>query len=211
MHTLLLTLLLTTLAPGSLSETLTDQGFEDVPVYEETQNATNIEPKVPKNYDKAKHKPGKDLGQSPNTLTVEGVDFPFEDLSGNTGVGEDAAELKATLDQQKAVQVGMNGIRTFFGHYYNYGTSVFNPLDDQNLLKEGSVVSITDNKGETKTYEITQVFGVPYEDQYDYFYNKDPLPYLAYFGNGEDMVYIQYCRWDIELGYLKTAIGYRVD
>lgn len=36
------------------------------------------------------------------------------------------------------------------------------------------------------------------------------MPDLAYYGNGDDMVYIQYCRWDIQTGLLITNIGYRI-
>ena len=86
----------------------------------------------------------------------------------------------------------------------------FNPLADDGLLYEGGTVILTDQDGYSKGYEITQMVFVDRPNQYSYFYNKMSLPYLAFHGNGQDMIFIQFCREDIQLGLLSINFGYRI-
>lgn len=139
------------------------------------------------------------------------MSFLFKDMRGNEGFGDDFDELNEVLNENRVAYVGQNNINTFFGHYYDLsGTGVFNPLADQGLLEVGTEVVITDEDGLSKGYEITQTIEFLHENQQKQFYGDDYMPDLAYYGNGDDMVYIQYCRWDIQTGLLITNIGYRI-
>lgn len=182
---------------------------------EDVDGAVIHEPVVPLNYDEidlaSLPEEGEQRDYNPNTLSVDDFIFSFEDLRGNRGSGDDFDYLNQILDQNLVAYVGMDGMNTFFGHYYDLtGTGVFNPLADMDLLNEGTEVVITDAKGYSKGYEISQIIEFLHKDQGLQFYGKDYMPNLAYFGNGDDMVYIQYCRWDIQNGLLITNIGYRV-
>ncbi|MFL2140916.1 MAG: hypothetical protein ACTH1A_01505 [Ruoffia tabacinasalis] len=144
-------------------------------------------------------------------MSVNGYEFSFKDMRGNEGFGDDFDELNEVLNENRVAYVGQNDINTFFGHYYDLtGTGVFNPLADQDLLEVGTEVVITDEDGLSKGYEITQTIEFLHENQQKQFYGDDYMPDLAYYGNGDDMVYIQYCRWDIQTGLLITNIGYRI-
>lgn len=204
---------LSTHEPGALAQSLIEAGYENVPTLEATPDAQNIDPVYPDGYQKAKFKKGKNLHKKDNTLTVDGVDFPFIPLYGNTGIEEEYQTIMNYVDQEQVVATGMNGIHAFYGHYSHvpWYKSIFNQLIEQDLIKEGNQVQVTDDKGLTKTYEITQIIHFKNTEQYDYFYDQDPFPYLPFFGNGEDMVYIQYCRWDLKYGWFENVIGYRVD
>lgn len=198
--------------PGAMSEAIRESGNEHIQFLEEVEGATNFKPIYTDNYEEVAHTKGYESDKKPNTLTVEGFDFDFVDLKGNTGIYEDYDEMYQIIEQNRAVQVGMNGMNAFFGHYYDLsGNGIFNPLHDQGLLHEGSLITVTDKDGMAKDYQITQIVTFLQPDQDMYFYNEDDLVYLPYYGNGDDMVYIQYCRWDIALGQLVTAIGYRVN
>lgn len=154
---------------------------------------------------------GKDLGYSPNSLTIQGFTIPFEDQAGNSGKGEDFEKLMTLLDQNLAVRVGQDHIQTFFGHYYNLSDNgVFNPMDDMGLMDVGVEVVVTDDQGKSRGYQVTQTMEFLHPDQIYQYYGDFYMPSLAYKGNGSDMIYIQYCRWDQALGLLKTYIGYRL-
>lgn len=154
---------------------------------------------------------GEELGYPANSLYIDGVTFLFEDLSGNSGKGSDFDLLNQVLDQNKVVKVGKHGMNSFFGHYYNLSNSgAFQPLVAQNLLHEGSQVIVTNQDGLSKGYEITQILNINVEDADHHFYGRYSIPELIYHGNQEDMIYIQYCRWDIELGMLISHFGYRI-
>lgn len=182
---------------------------------EDVDGAIIHEPVLPENYEEidldSLPEDGVDRGYTPNRLTVNDYDFSFEDLQGNQGYGDDFDYMNEVLDQNKVAYVGQNNINTFFGHYYDLtGDGVFNPLADQDLLDIGSEIVITDENGKSKGYEISQTLEFLHADQGLQFYGDDYIPGLAYYGNGDDMVYIQYCRWDIQNGLLITNIGYRV-
>lgn len=146
-----------------------------------------------------------------STMTIDNWSVHIFEDYGNTGYGEDFDRLNETLDLNRAVLVGANNIHTLFGHYYDLtGTGVFNPLDDQGLLDIGTEVVLTDKQGISRGYEITQKIEFLHPDQADQYYGAHNMPMLAYYGNESDMLYIQYCRWDISLGLLITYIGYRI-
>lgn len=154
---------------------------------------------------------GENLGYEANTLTMKDYSIPFVADYGNLGYGADFDYLNSLLDQNYAVAVGQNNIQTFFGHYYNLSNNgVFNPLADLDLLHDGVEVIVTDEEGFSKGYLITQTMEFLHPDQIYQYYGDDYMPNLAYNGNGSDMIYIQYCRWDISLGLLITNIGYRI-
>lgn len=182
---------------------------------EDVEDAVIHEPVLPKDYNLAEIKKLPEEGTHRDyhheMLTVNGYDFPFVDKRGNTGYGEDFEKLNETLNQNLVAYVGRNNIHTFFGHYYDLtGTGVFNPLADQDLLDVGTEVVVTDEDGMSKGYEITQIIEFLHTDQQKQFYGDDYMPDLAYNGNDTDMIYIQYCRWDIQNGLLITNIGYRI-
>lgn len=153
---------------------------------------------------------GKDLGYPANTMTIGDFQIELQDQQNNEGFGEDFDELNALLDQNYAVLVGKNNIHTIFGHYLNLSKNgVFNEVADAGLFSEGTEVILTDSKGKSRGYELTQIIEFLHPDQINQYYGTNYMPDLAYYGNGLDMVYIQYCRWDISLGLLITNIGYR--
>ncbi len=158
-----------------------------------------------------KYPVGEARGFEPNTLVVNGHPFYYTDLKGNRGYGEDFETLNEALGRNEAVRVGKRGIETFFGHYYNLSDNgVFNPLHDQDLLHIGSEVIVTNEEGLSKGYYITQTIEFLHANQGQQFYGDYYMPQMAYNGTGEELVYIQYCRWDIELGLLITNIGHRI-
>ena len=151
------------------------------------------------------------MGYPPSSLTIKEYSISYKNEYGNLGYGEDFVHLSELLDQNFAVLVGNNGIHTLFGHYYDQtGTGIFNPLADRKLLEVGSEVILTNNQGLSKGYYITQIIQFLHSDQKHQYYGRNYMPDLAYYGNGLDMIYIQYCRWDISLGLLITNIGYRI-
>ncbi|XJS11619.1 hypothetical protein ACF3NG_05300 [Aerococcaceae bacterium WGS1372] len=182
---------------------------------EDVEGAIVHKPIFPENYNKIDRKSmpenGVDKGYTRDSLTVNGYEFVYENLRENLGYGDDFDYMNEVLVQNKVAYVGNNNINTFFGHYYDLtGDGVFNPLVDQNLLEVGYEVVITDENGLSKGYQISQTLEFLHGDQHLQFYGDDYIPGLAYYGNGDDMVYIQYCRWDIQNGLLITNIGYRV-
>lgn len=187
-----------------------------LPTVENTPNAVVHEKVFPKSYKDGSPteefpEEGIDKGLDPNSLIISDYKFDFTDFRGNTGSQGDYTELYNTIEQNKVAGVGMNGMNAFFGHYYDLtGNGVFNPIVDESLLYEGAEVIVTDENGLSKGYEITTIPEFLNDDQHVQFYGEDSIPYLAYYGNGDDMVYIQYCRWDISLGLLIVSIGYRV-
>lgn len=187
-----------------------------LPTPENTPNAVVHEPAYPKEYKNGQPtkkfpEEGIDKGFEPNSLTISNFHFDFTDFRGNTGSQEDYTELVEVIDQNKVVSVGMNGMSAFLGHYYDLtGNGVFNPIVDEDLIYEGAEVVVTDENGKSKGYEITSISEFLNDEQHNHFYGNDSFPYLAYYGNGDDMVYIQYCRWDISLGLLISSVGYRV-
>lgn len=199
----------------STSETTSDETEDEVLRPEDVEGAVIHEPVYPEAYKtidpKTLAKRGEQRGYNPNTIVVDGYEIPYVDMRGNTGADEDYIALSEALDQNLCVYVGDQGMNTFFGHYYNLSDNgVFNPLNDVISFGEGSEVIITDEAGYSRGYEITQVMEFLHPDQKLQFYGDDYLPTLAYEGNGEDMVYVQYCRWDYALGLLISNIGYRV-
>ncbi|WP_282920361.1 hypothetical protein [Ignavigranum ruoffiae] len=154
---------------------------------------------------------GQALGYPANSLYINGVTFPFQDMSGNSGKGTDFDHLNQALASNQVVKVGQHGMNSFFGHYYDLSNSgPFQPLVAQDLLHEGSQVILTDREGLSKCYEITQILNINVEEADHHFYGRYSIPELIYQGNQEDMIYIQYCRWDIELGMLISHFGYRI-
>lgn len=182
---------------------------------EDIEGAVIHEPVLPTDYDEEEieslPEDGTEAGYTEESLNVNGYEFSFKDMRGNEGFGDDFDELNEVLNENRVAYVGQNNINTFFGHYYDLsGTGVFNSLADQGLLEVGTEVVITDEDGLSKGYEITQTIEFLHENQQKQFYGDDYMPDLAYYGNGDDMVYIQYCRWDIQTGLLITNIGYRI-
>lgn len=182
---------------------------------DDVEGAVIHDPVFPDNYEEidlvSLPEEGEDRGFTNESLTINGYEFDFEDMQGNSGYGEDFDYMNEVLDQNRVAYVGQNHINTFFGHYYDLtGDGVFNPLADQDLLEVGSEVVITDEEGRSKGYRISQTLEFLHADQHLQFYGEDYIPGLAYYGNGDDMVYIQYCRWDIQNGLLITNIGYRI-
>ena len=154
---------------------------------------------------------GQDLGYPANTMVIGDFTFYYEDLSGNTGLGEDFEQLNQVLEFDKVVKVGKRGMNGFFGHYFDLSNSgSFQPIVAYDLIQEGTVIVLTDGNGLSKGYEITQILNVNNNEAFNHFYGRYSLPDLIYHGNNEDMIYIQYCRWDIELGMLIMHFGYRI-
>ncbi|MDO4432889.1 MAG: hypothetical protein Q4B80_06170 [Aerococcaceae bacterium] len=174
------------------------------------------EPIFPTSYTNGKppvfeHERGQQLGYEPNTLRLKDHVFTFSDLSGNTGKNNDFTRLMEEIDKNVVVKVGQKGLNTFFGHYYDLsGTGVFNPIVDEQLIEIGSPIIVTDNDGYSKGYQVTQILEVLNAEQDQHYYGKEHLPVFVYEGNGMDMVYVQYCRWDISYGLLIGNIAYRV-
>ncbi|MGX7106892.1 hypothetical protein ACWOBE_03730 [Hutsoniella sourekii] len=203
----------------SLTSSFLEEHAEDEtpPRPEDVEGAIVHDPVYPASYQEGKPTErfpdkGLDKGYPENTLMVGDYAFPFVDLRGQMKEEEDFEYLNQLLEENThAVYVGENNMNTFFGHYYDLsGTGIFNPMDDRGLMDIGVEVVITDDQGLSRGYEITQNLSFNHADQDLHFYGQDSLPYLAYQGNGQDMIYIQYCRWDIELGLLKSYIGYRI-
>lgn len=177
----------------------------------------NYKAKYPTSYQNGKapqmSDKGQQLGYTPNTLKIDNYEFPFKPLYGNTGssINNDFSKIEQVLLENGTAAVGMNGIHSFFAHYdyVNY-TGPFNPLVDQGILQVGTQAIITDAEGYSKGYEFTQTVNFQRDDQYNYFYDGLSMPFLAYYGNTDEMIYLQYCRWDIERGLLETSIGYRI-
>lgn len=172
----------------------------------------NIEPIYPKQYhNQTFPDKGVNKGYKPNTLRIGGHEFDFEDLSGNTGAGEDFVALQSVLDQNKVVKTGMNQTQAFFGHYYDLtGDGVFNAIVDLDLQHVGTEVIVTDSEGYSKGYEVTQIIEYEQLKEYNYYYDEYPMSLMAFFGNGEDVVYIQYCRWDISMYLGISSFSYRI-
>ncbi|MCW6676461.1 hypothetical protein NHG35_03115 [Aerococcaceae bacterium NML180378] len=176
------------------------------------------QPIFPKSYSddrkppKFTHPKGEKLGYEPNTLHLKEHAFPFVDMRPKKASDEvDFTHLMTNLDANHVVAVGKNNIQTFFGHYYDLtGTGVFNPIVDENLIEVGSIAIVTDEDGYSKGYEFTQILEVQHAEQDYHYYDKTPLPKLAYNGNGTEMLFVQYCRWDISYGLLIGNVGYRV-
>lgn len=165
----------------------------------------------PEKYKKNLPKIGKKLNYAPNSLLVSGYEFPYVDMKGNTGSEDDFTKLNEILDQNQVAMVGDNRISSFFGHYYDLtGNGIFNALVDYELLDEGSEIIVTDSNGCSRGYEVSQIISFNIAEQDLHFYGDDLIRQLAYHGNEDDMVYIQYCRWDIALGNLVSAFAYRV-
>lgn len=193
---------------------------DDIPIdlYDPKDDSLiNFDPVFPKSYvdgEAPDFSPkGEDLGYEANTLVINEVTFPFIPVYGNTGstTNGDADILAELLKNDIPFAVGKNKINTIFGHYdHTGGRMAFNPLADDGLLYEGVTAILTDEDGYSKGYEITQMVFVERPNQYQYFYNEMSLPYLAYYGNGQDMLFIQFCREDIELGLLSINFGYRI-
>ena len=193
---------------------------EDVPIdlYDPKDDSLiNFDPIYPASYENGQaptfSTKGKKMGHPANTLIVSEVTFPFIPAYGNTGTSKngDAEALEQLLKNDVPFAVGQNNIHTLFGHYdHTGGRMAFNPLADDGLLYEGGTVILTDQDGYSKGYEITQMVFVDRPNQYRYFYNKMSLPYLAFHGNGQDMIFIQFCREDIQLGLLSINFGYRI-
>lgn len=177
----------------------------------------NHKPIFPESYDKSNQPPkfdsvmGKKLGYTPNTIRLKDMEFPFVDMRGNNGNGTDFDEMMTKLDENLVVQVGRNKMHAFFGHYYDLsGTGVFNAIVDYNLIDIGSEAIITNSLGYSKGYQFTQILEIINEEQAAHYYDDIPIAKLAYYGNGYDMLFLQYCRWDISLGLLMGNVAYRV-
>lgn len=204
-------------AQTSVAEWLTTSSEITTTVAEVEEDRVVHEAVYPDTYD-AKHQPpkfehpkGVKLGYTPNTIRLKDMEFPFEDMRGNSGAGKDFDKMMTILDENKVVQVGKNKIHSFFGHYYDLtGTGVFNPIVDHNLIEIGSEAIITDKDGYSKGYEFTQILEILNEEQERHYYENQQISQLAYNGKNIDMLYLQYCRWDIELGLLKGNIAYRI-
>lgn len=200
--------------PEDFSDILKKEATWQAKIQQETnktkkRNLQNSQSPLQKFYQRFP-KDGKDLGYPANTMTIGDFQIELQNQLNNEGFGEDFDELNALLDQNYAVLVGKNNIHTIFGHYLDLsGTGVFNAIADAGLLSEGTEVILTDGKGKSRGYELTQVIEFLHPDQVNQYYGTNYMPDLAYYGNGLDMVYIQYCRWDISLGLLITNIGYR--
>lgn len=135
----------------------------------------------------------------------------FSPLQNNTGQAEDFDQVNSILEKDGIPHVGMNGIHTFFGHYYGgMNPGAFAPLVHNNKLSPGNEFIITDEKGLSKGYRITQVIPIQTDLQHNFFYNEDSIPYLAYYGNGDDMIALLTCRWDKTIGQMDFSIGYRI-
>lgn len=153
---------------------------------------------------------GKKLGYTPNTLRLKEHEFPFSDLRDDKKE-PDYHEMMKLLDEDKVVAVGKNKMSAFFGHYYDLtGTGVFNVIVDNSLIDIGSLAILTDKDGYSKAYEFTQILEVQHAEQEHHYYGKEPLAKLVFDGNGTDMLYLQYCRWDISYGLLIGNVAYRV-
>lgn len=190
---------------GQTEETSLEENKEETPSQNSPTEMTLEE------FNQSFPEKGKNLGYEANTLTMKDYSIPFVPDYGNLGYGSDFEYLNTLLDQNHAVAVGQNNIQTFFGHYYNLSNNgVFNPLADMDLLHEGVEVTVTNEDGLSKGYLITQTIDFLHPEQIYQYYGDDFMPNLAYNGNGSDMIYIQYCRWDISLGLLITNIGYRI-
>lgn len=197
--------------PGAMTKRI-GKKEKDLPIYDEgnTQHK-NYNPIIPEEYHKAKFKPGKNISLPKNTLINDPFTIVYTPLENNTGQHNDFEKVNAVLDKDGVPNVGMNGIHTYFGHYYggtNYGA--FAPLVHNDKLSNGNEFIVTGEDGLSKGYRITQVIPVQMDLQYNYFYNEDAIPYLAYFGNGDDMIALLTCRWDKTIGQMDFSIGYRV-
>lgn len=199
---------------GAMSETSSSTDtFVDIPEDERV----NHEAIYPKSYSsnnqppKFEHPRGEKLGYQPNTLRLKDHVFTFVDMSGSTGYGQDFDTMMAHLDADEVVRVGKNKMNAFFGHYYDLsGNGVFNVIVDDNLIEVGSIAVITDKDGYSKGYEFTQILEILNSEQEFHYYDGKQIGQLVYNGNKKDMLFLQYCRWDISLGLLKGNVAYRV-
>ncbi|MGX7109646.1 hypothetical protein ACWOBK_09395 [Facklamia miroungae] len=197
---------------GAMTEQLIKDGNSEVTQYDkDNKDYQNQEPVIPASYIDAMHTKGKDLGKQPNTIESNGIIIEFVPLKENTGSQEDFDQVNEVLSWDGVPQVGMNGIRTFFGHYYdNNNTGAFAPFASRNYFEPGNEFIVTDEDGISKAYEITAIIPVQTDFQYNYFYNEDSIPFLAYYGNGDDMAAFMTCRWDKAIGQMDFAIAYRI-
>lgn len=190
-----------------------ESGFVPLP----KEDRITHEPVFPSSYDdknkppKFEHPRGQKLGYEPNTLMLKDTVFHFEDMSGSSGAGDDFVKMMELLDADHVVKVGKNKMNGFFGHYYDLsGNGVFNVIVDEQLIDIGSIAVITDKDGYSKGYEFTQILEILNSEQEYHYYGEDQIGQLVYNGNKTDMLFLQYCRWDISLGLLMGNIAYRV-
>lgn len=196
--------------PGSLTQSLKSKE-PDLPIYNaESGHHQNFEAVIPEEYANVHHQKGSPMGHPANTLINSHVTLVYTPLKNNTGQSADYDKVNAVLDVDGIPNVGMNGIHTFFGHYYGAGSGAFSPLVQSDLLSLNNEFIVTDANGLSKGYRITQVIPVQMNDQYNFFYNEDSVPYLAYHGNGDDMIAMLTCRWDKAIGQMDFSIGYRI-
>ncbi|MGF3076150.1 hypothetical protein [Facklamia sp. P12955] len=197
---------------GAMTEQLIKDGNSKVTKYDKkNKDYQNQEAIIPKNYLDVMHTEGKVLGKKPNTIESNGIVVEYIPLEDNTGSKDDFDQVNDVLGIDGVPQVGMNGIRTFFGHYYDHiNTGAFAPFASNNYFEPGNEFIVTDKDGISKGYEITAIIPIQTDFQYNYFYNEDSIPFLAYYGNGDDMAAFMTCRWDKAIGQMDFAIAYRI-
>ena len=198
--------------PGTMTRWLIKEGNSYVTEYDEDNpDYENTEPVIPDEYEKAMYTEGKDLGKEPNTFEIADIVMHYVPLEDNTGAEADFDKVNEVLEWDGVPQVGMNGIRSFFGHYHDIiYQGAFAPLVAQNYFDPGNEFIVTDEEGISKCYRITSIIPLLGDSQHNYFYNEDSVPFLAYYGNGDDMVAFLTCRWDKAAEQMDFAVGYRI-